>query len=179
MTRINLLPDELLNKTSARKIADFLKSIIASTFAVFFLGVLGGVSYLIILNVQFKNLSNRQVQLKTSVQSLETTEQQIVLVKDRIKKANQVLGDTKTEVLVESFNNSILNFVPAGVRIVEAKVTKESTTASFVVTSSKALTALFSNMTSSEDFSKVRLETLSFSPSVGYLVSVELFGESR
>lgn len=175
MSKINLLPDKLLAKTGTRKVANLLGRIAIPALSVFFVGVVAGVGYLIVLNVQLKNLNSKKSQLMTSVESLETTEQQIVLVKDRIQKVNKVLGENNTEASVESFYNSVLSFVPPGVRVTEAKVTDESTTVSFIVTSSLSLTSLFANMTSSGDFSKIRLESLSFSPSLGYLVSVEMF----
>lgn len=179
MTKINLLPDELLAITGTKKIAADMKTVVVGVFSVFLLGVFGAIAYIVVLNTQLKNLTLVQEQLKTSTKSLETAEQQIVLVKDRLQKVSQVLGDTKTEGAVNNFNNNILSFLPPEARVTEAKVSDETTSVSFVITSSSALTQLFRSMTSSEDYSKVRLESLSFSPSVGYLVTVELFEKEK
>lgn len=171
MADINLLPTDIAPKGPVNKISNLLKriSIYGAVALVLFLLGVGG--YIFFLQSQTRTSLANQQELEQSIRSLEQTEQRVVLLKDRIKRAGSVFSvDTATPAL-DDFEE--LTFVvPAGARLTEAEITTENSEVSYLVTSSSDLAQLMAGVFSVEDYEKIELTSFGFSPTAGYLVGL-------
>lgn len=174
MKEVNLLPLELLKKTGTRKVASDVQNVVVLGFVLFFLAVAASVAYIVILGFQIRNLNQRQINLENSVKALEKTEQEVVLVKDRVEKTKKVLETDGAYGEIVNFDEIILNYIPLTAKINQVELSDEDIKVSYTVASSSDLIGLFRNILDPEIFSVIELESLSFSPESGYLVSLRI-----
>lgn len=167
---INLLPTDLSPKGPVVKLATILKNVATVSFLIFFLAVLGMAALFILNSVTLRTIGERSEALKTSIASLEETEQRLVLVRDRLSKVKQVLGAESGIEEVEGLEK-ITTGLGAGTTLSEAVVDKDSLEVTFIVSSSTELAQLMSKVISQDSFKKVELTALSFNPSAGYVPS--------
>ncbi|MBI2066032.1 hypothetical protein HYT60_00800 [Candidatus Woesebacteria bacterium] len=173
MAAINLLPTEISPKGQVVKISNLIKNLAVISFILFLLTAFGMLAMFILNSVQTRSLNQSSEVLKASIQSLETTEQSLVLVRDRLAKAKLVLaeesGGDEAEGLV-----GITSGLPAGASLTEAVISKDTLDATFVATDSQGLTALMALIISQEAFAKVDLVSFSFNPNAGYISSFSM-----
>lgn len=173
MAKINLLPVDLSPKSGLNKIAAYLKQISIYAMIVFLaLGMIAG-GFFIIMASQARNLENKQEALKVQLESLGQSEQSFVLVKDRLAKSKQVLGQTKSAETLASVD-SLIAKMPAGVTVSEAEVSSDKTEINFLARSSTELPAILGTALVQTDFTKIILKSINFNPSSGYLVTLEV-----
>jgi hypothetical protein len=103
MSRINLLPIDLSPESSKARLSNILKKITVVGFILLIVSVLMAIAIFLINYVEMQNLSQRQNQLKKSIEALEKTEQSLVLVKDRLTKIKKVLGKETATDSIENF----------------------------------------------------------------------------
>lgn len=170
---INLLPSELVEKKGSYKLAESLKNVAIAGFAIFFAFLLGTTAYILILSAQVKSSDTRQVQLKQTISFLQESEQKMVLIKDRIGKAKTILAESTISTSIDNFG-IINSTLPASAILTEAKINEKRTENFYMVSSSRGLVQLMSNLLASNLYSKITLKSFSFTPSSGYLVNLEL-----
>lgn len=173
MAAINLLPTDISPKGPVVKISSLIKNLAVISFTLFLLTAFGMLAVFVLNSVQIRSLNQTSEELKTSIKSLETTEQGLVLVKDRLSKANLVLA-------VESGGDeaaglgTITAGLPASVALTEAVISKDVLETTFVATDSQGLTTLMAQIISQEAFAKVDLVSFSFNPNAGYIPSFSM-----
>ena len=139
-------------------------------FIVFGLGI-GAI--FIFSSIQFNNLKNQNNSLSTQIASLQTTETQLVLLKDRISKV-------KVAENLPSALQNMTNFQPiesslnGNSRMSELDVNSSKITASIVLASNSDLFSFMKTLGSLNKFSNVTLTSFSYNPAVGYLVGLSL-----
>lgn len=171
MATINLLPKDLLPNAAALKTATLIKNLITLALAVFVISVIGLVAYFFLNSLSIKNSSQKQDQLKTSIKSLEQTEQGLVLVKDRLAFLEQI--DVKDSGKEETANLAkIYSLIPAGASMSEAVVSKDSLDTTFIAPDTSTLSRLMASVVSATDYERVELLSFSFNPNVGFLTSL-------
>lgn len=170
---INLLPTDIAPKSPINKTANVLKrvAIFGVVILILFLAGIGG--YIFFLQRQIVASENNQVQLEDSIKSLQQIEQSLVLLKDRIKRANTILADETVTPALDSFAELTVT-IPPSVRLTEAEITTEGTELGFLAPSSSLLAQLMANLYSIDEYEKITLKSFGFSPTSGYLVSLEL-----
>ena len=173
MTDINLLPGGLVKRSSISKAIKVLKTInIVGTLLLGFviLVISGG---LVINTVSLNNINNSVDSLKTKVKSLQSTEQQFSFVKGRVESINKIYTDKNISKEISSIINfyssskddsdiNTLNIVPDKTNII---VTFEST----------SKLKVFLTKLSESEYSRIVIDGISFSPNVGYQVTVNFF----
>lgn len=173
MAVINLLPRDISAKGPVVKISSLIKKLAVVSFVLFLLTALGMLVMFILNSVQIKSLNTSSEALKTSIKSLETTEAGLVLVKDRLAKAKEVLagesGGDEAEGLA-----SITSALPGSVVLSEAEISKDILNATFVASDSQGLTLLMAQIISQDAFARVELVSFNFSPSTGYMPSFSM-----
>src|SRR3989304_3721085 len=173
MATVNLLPTDISPKGPIVKLSNLLKNLAAIFFAIFLFAAFGMVAMFILNNAQIKDLEARSEQLKTSIRSLETTEQSLILVKDRIGKAKTALalesGKDETEGM-----GIITSGLPVGATLSEAVVSKDSLVTTFIALDSGSLANLMAIVISQETFKNVELVSFSFNPNSGYVPSFSM-----
>lgn len=167
---INLLPTEISPKGPVVRISNLLKNLATIFFAFFLIIGFGMGAYFILNVVTLRSVNTRSEALKTSIMTLEETEQGLVLVKDRLGKAKTVLAE---ESAVEEIGalQSVGSVLPADVSLSEAVASKDLLEVTFVAVSSQGLSQLMAQVISQENFDKIELVSFSFNPIAGYIPS--------
>lgn len=173
MAAINLLPTDISPKAPVVKISNLIKNLAVISFVLFLLSAFGMLAMFVLNSVQIRSLNESSEGLKTSIKSLETTEQGLVLVRDRLSKAKLVLADKSGGDEAEGLD-TISTALPGSVALTEAVISKDVLDTTFVATDSQGLTALLARIISQEAFSKVELVSFSFNPNAGYIPSFSM-----
>ena len=97
MSDINLLPFDLKPKESFLKISKVLKKFSLALFFLTFVALLISIGTILFLLYQVKNSKDKQQELTQNIRSLNQSEQQLIFLKDRIKKYNSVKGIDSTD----------------------------------------------------------------------------------
>ncbi|MEK7112245.1 MAG: hypothetical protein AAB875_02855 [Patescibacteria group bacterium] len=173
MAAVNLLPSDISPKGPVVKISNLIKSLAIISFVTFLVLALGMVVFFILNSAALKSVNLSSDQLKTSIKTLEETEQGLVLVRDRITKAKQVL-DAESGLLETESLGKITASIPLDVSLSEAVISKDLLDVTFVATNSQGLAALMAQIISEESFAKIELVSFSFNPNAGYVPSFSL-----
>ncbi|MBI4153451.1 hypothetical protein HY503_00410 [Candidatus Woesebacteria bacterium] len=173
MAVINLLPTDISPKGPVIKISNLIKNLAVASFVLFLLTALAMLAMFVFNSVLIRNLNQSSEALKTSIKGLETTEAGLVLVKDRLSKARDVLAADSGGDEAEGLG-SITSALPGNVALSEAEISKDMLNTTFVATSSQGLTALMAQIISQDAFAKVELVSFSFSPNAGYIPSFSM-----
>jgi Tfp pilus assembly protein PilN len=170
MANINLLPSDLVPKTSVIKIANLVLNLVYAGIALFLVLIVGVVAVFIFNSTKIKSLTTTKNNLETSIKTFQETEQQMVLAKDRIGKIISVWktpSADKSLPLFAAFND----LFSLGVRIADAKISATTIEATMVTTNSQNVTKFLSTLISSDVLKSVLLKSFNYNPSIGYAVS--------
>lgn len=175
MADINLLPQELKTGKDVEKTAQVLTRVVVVLVVILvIIGAAGG-GALLIMNNNLKESKTHQDELKQSIQGLESTEQKIVLVRDRIQKSQSLLtarGEyttlTKYDQLIKSLASSEASFVGAEVSV-DVKKLKLS------FKNSRSLSSVLKFLGETTEYEAVTIESLTFNPFSGYDLELILF----
>ncbi len=97
----------------------------------------------------------------------------MVLVKDRIGKANKIYSKSDISTSIENFELINAN-LSSSVFLMEAKIDDKKTEGSYAISSSLGLVRFMSNLLVSDLYSKITMKSFSFTPAFGYMVSLEM-----
>lgn len=172
--KINLLPGDLAPKASVLKLANAFKKISLLGFALFLVGTLGGVAFFIYLTTEVENLRTDQEQSRKTITSLEQTEQRIILVRDRVQKAERIIKTAPTEKRLQALELLVSRF-PKNVVFTSVEILPERLDLTILVPNSSVLKEAMSALADPELFKKVDMISLGLNPKSGYLVSLQLF----
>lgn len=174
MPAVNLLPTDLSPKSSAARISNFLKRASLAGLVLLVVSAAGLIGFFVFVSLQVRSSTSRQEQLKTTIESLNQTEQRLILTKDRLEKAKEVLGKETSMENVEKLGSLFTN-VPEGIDLRGAEVSATKTELSFIARSSPGLTQILATILAGDYYKSVRLTSFSFNPTTGYVVSLDLF----
>lgn len=169
--KVNLMPAELVLSGGLNrilKVSRMLGVILLAGFLIFGLGL---AAFFIISSVQLSGLNSGNTDLKNQITTLETSEQKIVLLKDRI-------GNIKKVQSIPTFLTNLGNIEPvlaavtAGSSVSELDIdpTKVSTTINFK--SNGDLTTFITSVTKQSVFKSILLSAFGYNPASGYLVTL-------
>lgn len=172
MASINLLTTKIAPKSSVVKSSNTLKIIGLVWTIVFFVGVLVMISIFLINSQQIRSSLSRQEQLKSVIRSLEKTEQTYVLLKDRASKIDEINQEgNATDELVTFY--SLVSGLPEGVSVNNMGVAPGEVESDIVFNSSVTLTEGLAILLTGVEYQIVEMESFSFSPEVGYNLSLK------
>lgn len=171
--KINLLPPE---STVSGPLAKILK--ITRTLNVIFLGAfiifaLGLAGLFIFSTLQLQSLTSTQNQIKSQISAQETSEQKLVLLKDRLGKIQIVKGVTSS---LKSINDvdPFVDLLVGSSTLIELDVDSQKTDLSVLFKTNTDLSSFVKSMTDSKVFKSVILSSFGFNPASGYLVSLHI-----
>lgn len=174
MATINLLPPQLVLKGRDKVVVESLKKFVFAGFLLLIVASLVIAAYLIYLSTRIRSSVTREEVLKSEINSLEQTEQGLVLIKDRISKIKSVYAlesaDSQIETLV-----GFLQATPGDYRILEIQLSAKGVVLNVVFPSSDSFGAFYKALIEAKLYSSVTLRTFSLSPALGYVASFELF----
>lgn len=174
MPAINLLPIELSSKGSVVKVSSLLKRVAIVGSVLLVLSAIGLIGFFVFVSFQVTSSTTRQEQFKTTIKSLQQTEQRLILTKDRLEKAKEVLGKETSIENVENLSELFLN-VPEDVDLRDAEISATKIELSFVARSSSGLTRILATILSGDYYKTVKLTSFAFNTGIGYVVNLDLF----
>ncbi len=175
MTAINLLPKDLTPKEGVLKTSRLLRRIGIIGYVSLIVATVAFVGGFLFVSRQLDDSKENQGRLKQGIAALKNTEIRLVLIKDRIKKAEQVLKTPSAESELEDFS-SFLNSFPAGVIIEDAVLSSNYSEVTVIAGSSSALVTFFAELIASGIYSNISMEDFEFNQLIGYKVVLKLAG---
>lgn len=172
---LNLLPQEYSVKSGLGAVIKVVWSLTIVLLVVFLVFVLGVSGFFFISSSDLNRVSANVDSLKNQVKAQETTEQRLVLLKDRLGKIKGVQSQSSLSKSLADID-SVLGTVSGGT-VGELNVTSLKTDASVVFGSSQGLGDFFKNLISSDKFNSIIMTSFGFNPITGYLVSLKFVGK--
>lgn len=172
MPAINLLPTDLSPKSSIAKAAQIIKNTSIVGLVLVVVSAIGVIAFLTTTSFQIRNSKTEQDQLKAGIKSLEQTEQRLVLTKDRLKYAEEILGKEAAVPALKDLN-LLISSLPEEVNIRETQITATKTELSLIAKNSTALTQVLASLVVTDYYEKIVLTSFAFNISTGYVVGVE------
>lgn len=170
---LNLLPqDKIVSKSLAKflQLSRVLGVVVLTVFVIYSIGV-GIVMFL--NNDKLKTLEANNVELKSKVAELQTSEQQIVLIKDRIKKIETVKSIPSALNNLTAVIGLISNLSERSkVTELDADTKKVDLTVNFK--SNFDMTSFMDQIKSTNSFKSITLSSYGLNPTSGYLISLGL-----
>lgn len=167
MANVNLLPPDLGPKASVLRISVLLKKLVTVALFVFcFFSVLT-IGYIYFLNFQVKKSNLNQEALKTSIKSLEQTEQKLFLIKDRLAKIKNLLVLETTVKEVENANQILIDS-GFGVELTGVEVFPGKVSLTGNVNSSVVLGDFMDKLLHNYSYKTLKLTAFSYNPKLGY-----------
>ena len=170
--KIDLLPAESKIKGGYLKAAKLAKSINLIFFSAFLvIGLLLAI-YVVFLSVMLKNTKRDNDFLISEIKKYQTSEQKIVLLKDRLSKIKTLLKlDTASDLLNKI--KPIMGQLTQDATITNLKIQPEGASVSMVFKTSGAFGQFLSSQEEGK-FKSLTIDTVSFNPAIGFLVNLTI-----
>jgi len=171
--KINLIPADLVVSGGIKSFKSFLlkSNVILSIILVFTLLVIVGTYFYFSINL--KEVTTSVEGLKESITTLETSEQKLVLAKDKLGKIKKITTGKSINsnlLQVKTLTSAFLATSDTGVNEINIDINKMEIS-SFSKTSS-GLTFIFNEFSKMTGFTKVVLSSLGYNPSFGYTTEI-------
>jgi hypothetical protein len=170
---LNLLPPELAVSKSLGTVLKTIRALSVIAVAAFLVSVTGIVIYFVVGTINLNSLNANINQLKSQVTAQEASEQQIILLKDRIAKIEQAKAAPSalsTATKVDSF----LANISAGSVINQFDADPAKADITLNLKSNADLTEFIQGVSSSTLFGSIDLSSFGFNPATGYLVGLSM-----
>ena len=169
--KLNLLPPEYAvskGLTRLLKTTRMLGVIGLAGFVVFALGLTG---FFIFSSFELRNLKAENDSFKGQITALNTSEQQVVLLKDRLKKIKTmqtIASSAKNLTSIEP----LITAIGQDTTLTELSIDPQKVETSVLVRSNSELTAFLGNLKNSQVFKSIILTSFGFNPVSGYLINI-------
>jgi len=172
--KLNLLPADLAPKESVIKLSNNLKKISVIGYSLFIIVGLASTAFFFYLSNEVSRVSSTTEQYKQSISSLEKTEQRLILVRDRVGKAKEVLKASPTEKRIDSLKSLSASF-PDEITFANVEIFPDRLDLTILASNSQALKEGMAELTDSGLFKKVEMISFGLNPKSGYLVTLTVF----
>jgi hypothetical protein len=173
MSPINLLPTELTTKSSFIKLSNIFKKISYLGVAIFTISLVAVIGTFIFLSQQIKTTVSKQEQLKEVIGALSQTEQRMILARDRIGKAQQILSIDTAQDEIEALDKLMLN-MPEGVYLKDADLSDETIEMEFTVGSSSVFAEFMAKMVALDAFDSIQLTSFRYTNNAAFTAKFKL-----
>lgn len=175
---LNLLPENLqVSKglTDLLKTARALSVISVVAFLIFASGV-GG--FFIFEKTNYDSTRTNVEFLKKQVKDQEASEQQLVLLKDRLAKIASIRGNPNASKNIENINTLFNNLSP-NTTVNQANISPTKVDINLVIKSNDDLTTFIQNMKNTKLFNLVDMTSLGYSANSGFSAVVTLSNKQQ
>lgn len=173
---LNLLPQDLTVGKDLGNAVKVLRAVNVIALALFIAFALGVSGFFVVSTFQLQSLNSSKDQLSSQIKSLQTTEQKLVLLKDRVSKIKLTsTADSAQKSL--GLVSPLLNALPASSSVSELNLDTTKLTISILFKSSADVSNFFQALYASTSFKSITLTSFGFNPTSGYLVSLSLTGK--
>ncbi len=172
LAQINLIPQkrgQAINSPLSRTLQRFA---IVLALIVVVLGIAGG-AFLYIRNQELTTREARRDELKNEVLLLQQNEGQLVLLKDRLQKAQTILADRGQYKSLEFFNTFVESF-SGRVQIVEVSIEQGINKLTVHVDDSIVLSQVVSQLEESTDYPNITVENIGYRSTIGYTLVISI-----
>ncbi len=172
MAKINLLPPDLGPNASVLKLLNLTKKISAIIGLVFIIFGILFAGYIFFLQTEIKSSIKRSDNLKSSITTLNKTEQGLYLLKDRVGKIKSLLTkETQDESLIGSKD---LLLGSAGISFSKVETSQGKITISASSLTSGLLSDFFETVIADIDYKSINLTSFSFNSKTGYVFDLDI-----
>jgi len=171
---VNLLPREMAPSKGAQKASLFLRKIVLALTGASLVIIIAGGGFYFFLFSSLSRMKLEEESLTGNIQSLQSTEASLVLLKDRLTKIQGVLGARVPESYFEK-QSSILANAPEEITFGSSEVDANRSVLDIKTPKSQSLVSLMSILVGRDDLTSLILNEMSFSPFSGYQVKLEVF----
>lgn len=172
--KLNLLPQGSAVPPSLGKALKLIRTLGIVALCLFLFFVLGVSGFLVFSSIKLQGLTAQSEDLKAKIKSQETTEQKMVLLKDRLGKITKVKS---TPSIQKNLDNAglLTDKIPEGTILTELNIDQKKTDISLIFNSSVNLNTFLNSARSNSYFKRATLTAFSFNPQTGYSVGLRLF----
>ena len=171
--RINLIPEDLTVPVSTVKLTKLINKVSIFSVIILIITSLGIISVFVYFSVNLKRLDSSNSTLKKEVASLEKTEQQLILTKDRLSKISLVKS-------LDSANNNFKNYqefktIVTGfpdLKLGETVINSKGIEVSVSSTNTSSFIDFLKGIKEFDKYPKVSISSLSFNPKTGLLLNL-------
>ncbi|MCX6705445.1 MAG: hypothetical protein NT162_03890 [Candidatus Woesebacteria bacterium] len=175
--KLNLLPPELAVSKSLGQLLKTIKALGVIGIAAFLVFGAGVGAFFIISTISLNGINANVAKLTSQVSAQQKSEQQIVLVKNRIAKVATIQGLPNSLTNLELINPFLVNLPPTS-SINQMSIDSGSVSLSVNFITNSGLSAFIDSLQSSDTFKLVNLTSFSFSPSTGYAIEIKAINEA-
>ena len=172
-TKINLLPPGFGVTGNLGKILKAVRMVGVIGLAFFLVFGLGISIYFIVSTITFNALKSETNSLKEQVKTLQTTEQQIVLLKDRVGKINMALGLPEAIKNLDAIDPFISN-LSSSASLNQLEIDAQKIDLSFQFRSTADTSAFIKSLSDMKDFRSVVLTSFGYDSTNGYTVGISI-----
>jgi len=129
--------------------------------------------FFVFSSFQLRDVSSENDALKAQITAQSTSEQRLVLIKDRLKKVRTVKGLTSSQENLANFE-TLNASTGASVDLTEVDISPQKVDLSVRLDSNNELTSFMTALTGSSVFEKITLTSFGFNPVGGYLANIRL-----
>ena len=166
---LNLLPQDFQISKSTAKALKTIKALSVIFTVVFITFCLGIGGFFVYSKITINNTQTEVDQLKLQVKTQEKSEQELVLLKDRLDKINSIKFPSNTSSNISNMESLLANLSP-GFDIDEVSINQNKMNLAVSIYSNEDLTFFMENLKNSDVFSTVNLTSLNYS-SGGYAIN--------
>jgi hypothetical protein len=170
---INLLPESKKSNSSSAKIGSSIKKLSKLVLFIVLAGVLAWGGSTAYLSIQQNMFSSSKDKLESEVSTLQTTEQKMTLVRDRLKKSGRVLA-TRSAGTTTSLLEEIQRNLSPDLTIIESKLESDSLTLVMQTTESKFIGEFIRKYSNAGSYSRIDLVDATYDSEQKYTVELKM-----
>lgn len=170
VAEINLLPKEKEVDKSALKAVSVLNKIALGLTVVFLIITAVGGGIYFFMTQRLNTLREEQQSYTSNIQSLQSTEASLILLKDRIQKAQNILSSRTNEEIFRR-QQAVLAGESPDIIFDSSRLENLESDIAITSTQSSALSAFINNLLSRGNITSLIMEEFAFIPGQGYEVS--------
>jgi Tfp pilus assembly protein PilN len=172
--KINLLTPELAVSKDIARAAKIIKRLsLVGVVLTMFVGVLG-ILVVVYYTNKLRSIQSQNESLQASINSLESEEEGLILVKDRVQKIQTLLNSREREKTFLK-QKTIVGSIPQGMQFKSLKLEAGQSDVELLASSSIGLEELLTSLAEESDFSELTLSSVSFNPYRGYTLSLSVY----
>jgi Tfp pilus assembly protein PilN len=173
---LNLLPQDLAVGSSLNRIIRIIRAINVISIVAFIIFAVGVGAFYAVSSVRLNSLTSENKASISQIKERQTTEQRLILLKDRIAKIKLAYSSDSIAKSIDLVS-PLLSQLPEDASVTEMNLDANKITISILFKSSSEISNFLEKIYSSKDLTGVTLTSFGFNPTTGYLVSMNLIGK--
>lgn len=171
--KLNLLPTDILISKGLSKALRTFKALTVIFTVILLIFCLGMVGLFIVNKVTLDKAQSDVDNLKAQIKVQETSEQQLILIKDRLSKISTIKSKSDASNNIAGIN-SLVSDLSAKSRVTEEDASSTKSSLTISLGSNADLSNLIKNIEKTDVFKSVTLSSLGYSGIQGYVVMLDM-----